>query len=219
MVDGTQRVALIGAADLGVTVAAHIASIPDYDVAGFFDDTKPVGTTVSGLPVLGGLGDVVAAHQAGVFASVLITIGYHHLGFRAELYDHLTAAAVPLATLIHPSAHVEPTASVEEGSILFPGCVVDAGSVIRANSLLNTSCTIAHDTTVGPHTFLGPAVTVAGYSHIGAEVFLGVGTVVIDNVTVHNGARSGAGAVVVRDVAAGMLVAGVPAKPLNEELE
>ncbi len=217
MSEPVRRLALIGAGDLAVTVAAHAASHPDITITGHFDDTKQIGELVAGAPILGGLDDVIPAFGARAFDAVLITIGYKHLAFRAEFFGRLKDARVPLATLVHPHAFVEPTATVREGSILFPGVVIDAGAIIEANCVLNASVTIAHDTTVGPHTFCGPAVAVAGFTRIGSRVFLGIGTVVIDNVTVHEGARTAGGAVVTTDIPPGVCVGGVPAKPLGDK--
>lgn len=66
-------------------------------------------------------------------------------------------------------------------------------------------------------TFCGPAVAVAGFTRIGSRVFLGICTVVIDNVTVHEGARTAGGAVVTTDIPPGLCVGGVPAKPLGDK--
>lgn len=50
---------------------------------------------------------------------------------------------------------------------------------------------------------------------IGEGALVGIGAIVLNGVTVGAGALVAAGAVVTKDVAPGMLVAGVPAKPLR----
>ena len=50
---------------------------------------------------------------------------------------------------------------------------------------------------------------------IGADVWIGAGAVVLKNVSIGDGAVVGANAVVTRDVAAGAIVAGVPARQIG----
>ena len=51
-----------------------------------------------------------------------------------------------------------------------------------------------------------------GSTRIGANAFIGVDTMLVAPVEVGDGARTGAGAVVTKDVPAGKLAVGVPAR-------
>lgn len=210
------RLALIGAGDLAVTLLAHLGDHDDglLPVA-VYDDRFEGAAPVAGVPVVGPLEQIAADHAQGAFDALVMAIGYNHLEFRMALFARLEAAGAPFHTLIHPSAYVHPTAKVGAGAILFPRCVLDAGAAVGAGALLNTGCVVAHDSTVGEGCFLGPGVTAAGFVRIGAKCFIGVGTVIRDGITLADGARTGAGAVVVKDVAPGDLVVGVPARPVR----
>ncbi len=50
---------------------------------------------------------------------------------------------------------------------------------------------------------------------IGDDVFLGSGTMLVAPIKIGEGAKTGAGSVVTKDVDAGVTVAGVPAKKLS----
>jgi sugar O-acyltransferase (sialic acid O-acetyltransferase NeuD family) len=206
-----KRIGIIGAGDLGVQLAHHVAGAPDMTVAGFFDDSKPVGSLVVGHPVLGGIDQVPPRFAESAFDELLIAIGYKHMAFRQSVYDRFQAT-IPFARLVHARAWVDPTATIGPGAVLYAGCIVDMGSSIGANALLNVGCVVAHHTRIGAGSFLSPAVKVAGFVDIAASTSLGIGTIVIDNVSIASGVRTGAGAVVIHDLTEPGLYVGVPAK-------
>ena len=81
-----------------------------------------------------------------------------------------------------------------------PGCVI-------ADNVMVTSTDHDRDDRHGVHG-TGPV-------RLGERVFLGQNVVVLGGVTIGDGATVGAGAVVVRDVPAGAVVGGVPARVLR----
>jgi UDP-3-O-[3-hydroxymyristoyl] glucosamine N-acyltransferase len=85
-------------------------------------------------------------------------------------------------------------------------------SVIGANALLNVGCVIAHHSSIGAGCFLSPAVKIAGFVRVDRCSTLGIGTVVIDNVSITSGVRTGAGAIVIEDIAEPGLYVGIPAR-------
>lgn len=206
-----KRLAIVGAGDLGLQLAHLAAATGTCRLVGFFDDTRPLHTEIGGVPVLGGIDDVVSAHDAGDFDALLIGIGYRHLAFRHQLYERF-AGRIPFATVMHPSAIVDPDCQIGPGSVIYPGCVLDMGVTIGANVLLNVGCVIAHDSRVGDSCFFSPAVKLAGFVRVEASSTLGIGTIVIDNVIITSGVRTGAGAVVIDSITQPGLYLGVPAR-------
>ena len=115
-----------------------------------------------------------------------------------------------------------------------PGCTIGAGAHVGnfaelKATTLSAKVKVGHhsylgDTAVGEGSNIGAGTITANYDGekkhatvIGARVFTGVGTLIVAPLTMGDDSKSGAGAVVLKDVAAGALVVGVPAHTIGEK--
>ena len=102
-------------------------------------------------------------------------------------------------------------------------CTIDGGLAgptrIGARSFLMCRVHVGHDVQIGADCELGAGVVICGEVVIGDRVRIGGNTWIRPQITIGDGARIGGGAVVVKDVPAGEVWAGNPAKPLTRGRE
>ena len=116
------------------------------------------------------------------------------------------------ATIVHPSAVVSPSARLGVGTVILPGAIVQSGAVIGDHVVINTGVIVEHDVMIGDFSVLATAAATGGGAVIGVGCYLGLGCRIRDHVAIGDGAVVGMGAVVVKPVAAGVTVTGIPAR-------
>jgi sugar O-acyltransferase (sialic acid O-acetyltransferase NeuD family) len=206
-----QRLAMIGSGELSDRLVYYFEDTGFGKVVGMFDDFAPTGTVKNDRPILGRTEEIPLLFKKGAFDAAAIAIGYKHRRFRKEIYATLKGHGIPIATFVHPSAYVEKSALLQEGSIVLVDCTIDMNALLGENVLLSSRCFVPHHVKIGPHTFCGPAVNLAGHTEVGECCFLGIGTTSIDGVRMGRNVQTAAGSVVTKDVPDHVLVAGVPA--------
>lgn len=183
---------------------------PSWSIAGFLDDTPELQNAMRlGYPVLGGgerLAGLAADPEVDFFDNVRGHWGRCHL-----IAERLRAVGRASVTLVHPS--------VDRRYVDFGvGCAVSDGTVIAAMTKLGEyvtvrlGCRISHDVAIGDYVALGPGVTVGSHVRIGPRASIGAGATIVTGIEIGADSIIAAGALVTKPVAAGVQVAGAPAR-------
>lgn len=209
-----QKLAIIGAGELGVQIANLASQGTNYDIFGFFDDIIKIGIKVDKYKVIGNTKEILYSYDKGEFDVIIIAIGYKYLKDRKRLYLELFER-IPFATIIHPTCIIDPSAIIGSGVVLYQGCIIDKNVIIKDNVLINIAVVVSHDSCIGAHSFIAPRVVFSGFVQIMECCFLGTGTIVVDNITVSSNNYIGAGAVIINNIIEEGVYVGNPAKKLN----
>lgn len=114
-------------------------------------------------------------------------------------------------TMVHPSAYVSPLANLGEGVFIGARSVIGSGADLSEHVFVNRGVTIGHDTRIGAFSRIQAGSNIGGLSHLGIGVTVALGSTLIERLVVGDHAFIAGGAVVISDVEANTLVAGVPA--------
>lgn len=197
---------MYGASGHGKVIAEILRAAGDQ-VGGFIDDGVAAGTEVIGSEVLGGF-DALPARA-------LVALGIGANAVRERVALRLLEAGHSLVTAIHPDATISPTAQLEAGTVVMAGAVVNAEARVGRGVILNTRTVTEHECVVGPFAHLSPGATLGGQARVGARTHVGLNASVIHLGVVGDDVVVGAGACVVKPVASGLTVVGVPARQLT----
>lgn len=186
------------------------------EIEGVLDaDSSRRGQKILDVPVLGDddlLGELAAG---GVTHFVVGLGGVGDNGPRRRLFEMGCSCRLTPLTVRHPSAMVSRWARIGPGCQLLPGSIVNAGATLGKNVIVNSGAIVEHDCVIGDHVHIATGAKLASTVQAGAGAHVGAGATVKQSMRIGEGAIIGAGAVVVKDVEPGVVVVGVPARPIR----
>ncbi|MBN1105232.1 MAG: acetyltransferase [Deltaproteobacteria bacterium] len=210
-----KRIAVVGAGGFGREVAWLIREINElessaWDMVGFIDEDSALrNRIINGHPVLGGLETLEG--MPGISLALALGSPSDRMG----VVDRISKCDVRYPNLIHPSATIGQENSLGFGNILCAGVILTVNIRVGNFCHLNLKTSLGHDCVLEDFATTACGVDFAGFSHIGQGCYFGNHATVLPSVRVGAWAVIGAGAVVNRDVEAGSVCVGVPARPIK----
>ena len=211
------KIAIYGAGGFGKEVACLIRRINDHggdwQLIGFFDDTKHEGVQISSYgTVLGGMDKLIDVSEP---LAVAIAINDNKVVRRIR--EEITNPLISFPNLIDPSTFLvdEHTVTMGEGNIIQNNCMISCDVTIGSFNLFNDHVVVGHDNVIGNFNGLMPAAHLSGGITIGDNNLLGVASVVLQGMVIGNGVTLGANSVLMTQPRDNNTYLGVPARKFD----
>lgn len=203
-----KKIVIIGASGHG-KVVADIARLNGYEEIHFLDDDTSKKRCGKYLVV--GTSKNIAQYKDDY--DFIISIGSNKI--REKISDFLEKAGIRQTVLVHPSAVIDETVNIGEGTVVMANAVINAEVKIGRSCIINTASSIDHDCIIEDYVHVSPGVHIAGTVSIGKSTWLGIGTTVINNLSICANCIIGAGSTVIKDIKEVGTYVGSPSRRLK----
>lgn len=170
-------------------------------IVGIFDDDlskKELGLT----PVVGSYHPDYEPHE-----QLIISIGANHIRQKvATFIQH------KFGKVIHPSALVDESVKVGEGTVVLHRAVIQADVQVGRHVIINTTASIDHECMIADFAHIAPGAILCGNVRVGEGTIIGAGTIITPNLTIGKHCLIAAGSVITKNIPDFAIVRGNPAR-------
>lgn len=209
-----KNIYIVGSGPYG-EVMLELAEICGYNVIGYYDEfDEKQGCTVMGVKVINKLSNLKDEEING--KNFIVAMGSNENRFK--FMERIKFAGGILPTLIHPSSIISESAIIGDGVYIQSNVTVWTKSKISDYCILSPNVVIAHHSSIGKACLISTQSSVGAYIEIGDMVFVGMGATIVTGLDrVGDNSTIGAGAVVLKNVEANVIYAGIPAKKIRDK--
>ena len=205
---------IIGAGTYGEVYLAYLLE-SGVDIVGFLDDSPALqGTDVKGVPVLGTISSLETLSATHGVEAVYCPIGNNKL--RVKFLQYAKELGYKTPNYIHPSVIISPNVTIGEGVYILLGSSVMPYTTIKDYVMISMNVGLAHHSVLEEGVFLSTGCNFGASIHAKKYAYCGISSTIMTGIKeLGEDCLVGAGAVVIRDVPEGAVVAGVPAKVIK----
>ena len=207
-----KNIVIIGASGHGGMLLDCIEREGRYNVLGFVDSFKEIGTKMNGYEVLGNELALPQLIDKFNIQGAILAIGNNWTRKNVAKKVNNIAPNLDYVSTVHPSAIVGNGAKIGKGSAILPGAIVNANAAIGDFCILNTNSSLGHDGMMNDFSSIASGVCTGGDLVLGRFSAISLGANIIEKITIGEHSVVGAGSLVVKNVGSHAVVYGSPAR-------
>lgn len=148
-------------------------SMRQQAVAILDNNPKLAGTSLMGVPILGGFDLVTSLWQEQRFDALISTV-VRDTADRASIFERFRKLGIPFTNIVAPGASIRTETCWGVGNLIVHGCYVATGVVLGDNNFLAAGTFIEHHSRIGSHCTFGPRTALSGQVKVADRVKFGM---------------------------------------------
>ena len=202
------QIVIIGAGDIARLAHYYFSTDSTHEVVGFAVDAEyRREDTFLGLPLVP-IDEVASRYPPATF-KMFVALSYAKMNrVRAAKYQQMKALGYELVSYVSSRCSFLSQHPPGDNCFILEDNTVQPFVRIGSNVTLWSGNHIGHDSTIGDHCFISSHVVVSGHVKVAQSCFIGVNATLRDSISIAEYTLIGAGALVIRDTAAGSVYLG-----------
>lgn len=202
---------IIGAGKYGSVYLTYLKEA-GVDILGFLDDNpNEWNKTIDGVPVIGPISKLTVLKEELGIEAVYCPLGNNRL--RVKFLKYAEGLGYHTPNYIHPSVNLSSNVKIGKGVYILLGTNIMPDTVIEDYVMISMGVNVAHHNVLSVGTFLSTGCNFGASIVAQPYTYCGIGSTIMTGLHfLGTDCLIGAGAVVIKDVPDGAVMAGVPAK-------